>query len=198
MADLEALARGEVRGPYATVKTPARGNYAPSPPPPSPQQHGLTWGVLPAAPKRFVAHCHGAPKSPMDQLHSGSCNPYRGDTLCTVHLPVLCFAPARLELALSAPTLGADLRPEPRRMPSAPAVLARNGVWLSITMVIGDSRRRVCRRPQLRASGSRFLTSPATVGAADGPCRRRSVTRSDDANHSIFARRRPMTSVHSE
>ena len=109
LADLEALARGEVRDSYAAVQQPAERNKPP-PPATATGQHGLTWGLLPAAPKRFAAHCHGMPKAPMDQLHSGSCNPYQGDTLCTARLPVLCFAPSHQALAISPPTSGTDLR----------------------------------------------------------------------------------------
>jgi hypothetical protein len=106
MPSLQALARGEVPDPYAAAMRPP---VEASAPPARTGRHGLTWGVQSSAPQRFAAHCHSAPQIPMDQLHNGSCNPYRGDTVCTTRLPLLCFHPARRELAITASVMGAEL-----------------------------------------------------------------------------------------
>jgi len=36
-------------------------------------------------------NCHGGPKVDPQYAHQGSCNPYQGDTSCSVRLPLLCF-----------------------------------------------------------------------------------------------------------
>lgn len=79
-------------------------------PPAKDGAHGLTWGVVAtgqdgAAPG-FAARCHGEPRTPMDRLHNGSCNPYVGDTACDTALPVLCYAPAQRALRTTAPVTG--------------------------------------------------------------------------------------------
>ena len=61
--------------------------------------YGLTFALNPngdTAPPG-VAHfsCNGEPK-PTDRPQDNACNPYRGDTSCSVVLPVLCFKPEGL------------------------------------------------------------------------------------------------------
>lgn len=57
--------------------------------------NGLTWGFMPK-PRELegdmvLPGCHGEPKTEFDLPHSGSCNPYKGDTSCRKVLPVLCI-----------------------------------------------------------------------------------------------------------
>lgn len=55
---------------------------------------GMTWGTLNVAgvPRSWTyLACDGAPVEPMTHPRlPGACDPYTGDTLCTVALPVLC------------------------------------------------------------------------------------------------------------
>ena len=61
--------------------------------------HGLTWGFMTKPTEMpegmsedmVLSGCHGEPKQGLDLPHSGSCNPYKGDTSCRVSLPVLCI-----------------------------------------------------------------------------------------------------------
>jgi hypothetical protein len=50
----------------------------------NPDRYGLTFGW-----KDNAASCHGEPKG-LAQPHEGSCNPYKGDTLCRTAMPLLC------------------------------------------------------------------------------------------------------------
>jgi hypothetical protein len=101
---LRAMSKGELlKGPVDTSSS-VRPTILPG-------RHGLTWGVKAATQDMtFVADCHGEPKSPMDQLHNGSCNPYIGDTACSASLPMLCYNPATRSLALTKAIAGNDLR----------------------------------------------------------------------------------------
>ena len=61
---------------------------------PSNSPRGLTWGVLERdelPPDTVDVNCHGGPKVDPRYAHKGSCNPYHGDTSCSVRLPLLCF-----------------------------------------------------------------------------------------------------------
>src|SRR5687767_8378343 len=61
---------------------------------PNDSPRGLTWGGLERGelPSDTVdVNCHGAPKVDPRYAHNGSCNPYHGDTSCSVRLPLLCF-----------------------------------------------------------------------------------------------------------
>jgi hypothetical protein len=60
----------------------------------NPDAFGLTWGQfadekLPT--DAVTMSCHGLPKEGISQAHTGSCNPYAGDSSCRFALPVLCF-----------------------------------------------------------------------------------------------------------
>jgi hypothetical protein len=103
LPDLRSLAQGRLPDSHM----PAPG----SPVPPSlPGRHGLTWGLLRGDKSHsFVAHCHAEPRQPMDRLMNGSCNPYQGDTACSVSLPILCIDPATRQLAASRSVDGTHL-----------------------------------------------------------------------------------------
>src|SRR5688500_18491670 len=61
---------------------------------PNDSMRGLTWGVLEREklpPDTVGVDCHGGPKVDPRYAHNGSCNPYHGDTSCSVRLPLLCF-----------------------------------------------------------------------------------------------------------
>jgi hypothetical protein len=61
---------------------------------PNDSARGLTWGVLDRdelPPDMVDVNCHGGPKVDARYAHNGSCNPYGGDTSCSVRLPLLCF-----------------------------------------------------------------------------------------------------------
>jgi hypothetical protein len=63
---------------------------------PKDSPRGLTWGVLERnelPPDTIDVNCHGGPKVDPRYAHEGSCNPYHGDTSCSVRLPLLCFKP---------------------------------------------------------------------------------------------------------
>jgi hypothetical protein len=104
MLELRALSKGELlKGPVDTISSVR--------PVILPGKHGLTWGLKAATQEMsFIAHCHGEPKSSMDQLHNGSCDPYVGDTACGASLPVLCFNPTSRSLALTKAIVGSELR----------------------------------------------------------------------------------------
>jgi hypothetical protein len=53
---------------------------------------GMTWSrhAIPPTGDWALIGCHGAVKDGMSAPHDGSCNPYRGDTVCEALLPVLC------------------------------------------------------------------------------------------------------------
>ena len=163
MAALEALARGEVRDPYAALQQPAVANNPAPPPAMGKGQLGLTWGLLSAASQRFAAHCHGMPKSPMDQLHRGSCKPYHGDTLCTARLPILCFAPSHQALAISAPTPGTDLRS--RAVANAICARAFGPDWRMAEHHDGDWGIEATGRPPMQST--RFW---AAISDQNGNC----------------------------
>jgi len=92
---------------------------------PDDSSRGLTWGLrkqddLP--PNTVDVSCHGGPKVDPRYAHEGSCNPYHGDTSCSVRLPLLCFKPdgsappegvvrgwAGGRVAITAPTAGTAL-----------------------------------------------------------------------------------------
>jgi hypothetical protein len=78
----ENLSKGKysVQVPFETERQPAR---------------GMTWSrsVLPDVGGWTQVGCHGAIKDGMSAPHEGSCNPYRGDTVCSAALPLLCVAP---------------------------------------------------------------------------------------------------------
>lgn len=61
-----------------------------------PAKKGLTWGKVThdsALGIDFVG-CHGQPR--VSGNSTGSCDPYEGDTSCTVALPILCLKPENL------------------------------------------------------------------------------------------------------
>lgn len=63
----------------------------------NPAAFGMTWGqaadsTLPG--DAVQMSCHGQPRDTITQPHSGSCNPYKGDTACNLALPVLCIKQA--------------------------------------------------------------------------------------------------------
>ena len=61
---------------------------------PNDSARGLTWGVLARdelPPDTVDVNCHGGPKFDPRYADKGSCNPYHGDTSCSVRLPLLCF-----------------------------------------------------------------------------------------------------------
>jgi hypothetical protein len=82
---------------------------------PNEPSRGLTWGVrkqddLP--PNTVDVSCHGGPKVDPRYAHEGSCNPYHGDTSCSVRLPLLCFksdGSAGGRVAITAPIAGTAL-----------------------------------------------------------------------------------------
>ncbi len=73
---------------HAQASDPAQATRATQPVPSV--KKGLTWGVYPADPVTgtFTVSCQG---QPLTQVNQGACDPYNGDTLSTVKLPVLCF-----------------------------------------------------------------------------------------------------------
>lgn len=74
---------------------------------------GLTFARVDAAKpdaETVTLSCHAEPR-PLDRPHSGSCNPYQGDTSCRTVLPVLCFRPEGSgELMATEPVMGAILQ----------------------------------------------------------------------------------------
>ena len=76
---------------------------------------GLTFALLPTddkSPSGVVSlSCHGEPRQ-LDQPHSDSCNPYKGDTSCRMVLPVLCLKAEGGVLAATQPVMGAILESE--------------------------------------------------------------------------------------
>jgi hypothetical protein len=106
MQSLNALAEGKVFDPYRQIE---KANTAATKIKKMLGRHGLTWGINEInhrASQGFQANCHGAPLAPMDNIYNGSCNPYEGDTLCKVSLPILCFLPSENTLAVSTPHIG--------------------------------------------------------------------------------------------
>jgi hypothetical protein len=74
---------------------------------------GLTWGKSEAdvVSHVVVSSCHGQPTA---NSADGSCNPYKGDEVCSSVLPVLCVAPSLakgipLQMAATIGTKGASL-----------------------------------------------------------------------------------------
>ncbi len=76
---------------------------------------GLTWGKAEAdvLSRVVVSSCHGQPSA---NTADGSCNPYKGDEVCTSALPVLCVAPSflpkgniPLQMAATIATKGTSL-----------------------------------------------------------------------------------------
>jgi hypothetical protein len=76
---------------------------------------GLTWGKSEAdvVSRVVVSSCSGQPSA---NTPDGSCNPYKGDEVCTSVLPVLCVAPSflpkgniPLQMAATVATKGASL-----------------------------------------------------------------------------------------
>jgi hypothetical protein len=59
-------------------------------------RRGMTWSLQGAQTVEGWAAvgCHGEPKEPMIETHSGGCNPYQGDTVCSAVLPILCVRKA--------------------------------------------------------------------------------------------------------
>jgi hypothetical protein len=105
LPELRALSEGLLPVPYAPRQDGAAITFRPQ----QPGRHGLTWGQVRVAAAQMSARCEGEPKESMDHPIGGRCDPYNGDTACTVTLPVLCLEPASRILALSAPTTGKRL-----------------------------------------------------------------------------------------
>jgi len=86
---------------HLTDTPPPAGAESPQGPPegkttstPNDSARGLTWGILKQdglPPGTVNVSCHGGPKVDPRYAHQGSCNPYHGDSSCTVRLPLLCF-----------------------------------------------------------------------------------------------------------
>jgi hypothetical protein len=77
--------------------------------PNNPDRFGLSfgWAATPSA-DGLIAGCHGEPRQ-FDNPHSGSCNPYAGDTSCRTELPLLCsrnVTPNELALATTRGVAG--------------------------------------------------------------------------------------------
>jgi hypothetical protein len=98
------LALGAVAAQAQTEPNAADANAKAAAAPNAAIKKGMTWGIYKPEPITGTAtvSCQGAPASP--KLPSGDCDPYQGDTLGTVRLPVLCFH--KLNMPYPVPNTG--------------------------------------------------------------------------------------------